>query len=113
MKMHWLICFVACILFVSKPAICQESQADGKQDPKVESKKDEKPLFDAVVEQMEKRYFDKEFRTNELPKIVERYRPLAEKAETHLHGSHAIDLPEGVSYAKEPSFSGQTYFWHL
>ena len=82
MKMHWLICFVAFLLFVSKPAICQESQSDGKQDPKVESKKDEKPLFDAVVEQMEKRYFDKEFRTNELPKIVERYRPLAEKAET-------------------------------
>lgn len=39
-------------------------------------------LFERVVEALEKNYYDKDFRENKLPEIVERYRARAEAAET-------------------------------
>ena len=74
MKMRLLIPAFAVLL------ICLQTIT--AQDDSGSSEKKEKPLFDAVADQLSKRYYDKEFRANELPKLIETYRPLAAKAES-------------------------------
>lgn len=55
---------------------------DRSQDEDKAEAAEEPSLYDNVVEQLSTRYVDEDFRENKLPELVERYRPLAEAAET-------------------------------
>ena len=57
-----------------------EAQLSDHSDSTVQ--KTEAALFDSVAEQLSSRYYDKSFRQEQLPKLIEQYRPLAMQAKT-------------------------------
>ena len=82
MRINAFLIVTICSVFFLDVAAGQDRSSGKSEETKNKPKPVSKSIFENVVRQLETRYYDKDFRNNRLPQIVEQFRPLADKAET-------------------------------